>query len=242
MNTENPFLQCNRCGAQMPYIDGKPPAFCSCCGTPFGAVNMQNQVPDNGMQYPPQQYPQQQYQQPVYIQQPIVYREVVEEPKKKKSGCLAWIVLIILIVLVLAVFVPAYNRYKDKSDLAESTSKQSTNRADYKTIAYEDLARNPERYKGDLVKFTGEVLQVMESSGKTQIRLATKKQEYFDGYSGDVVFCEFLPSIVNGRVLEGDIITVYGESKGLQKYKAVLGNEITIPALTVSIIDAQKKE
>ena len=180
--------------------------------------------------------PQVQYQ-PVYVQQPTVIREVVKE-KKKKSGCLVWLAF----GLILLILIPAINHYKDKSELEDSTSKQSTNKADFSTdITYEELARKPDKYKGTMATFTGQVVQVIESSSTTQIRLATKKSEYLESYFEDIIFCEFSPDIVSGRVLEGDILTVYGECKGLYKYTALLGNEISVPRMIVSMIDISKQ-
>ena len=226
VNTQQ--IQCRNCGMTVPYNPNTQYTFCPGCGAPYSGQPTQGQMQ-------PVQY------QPVYVQQPMVIREVVtEEKKKKKTGCLTWIVLGLILLFII---VPAYNRYKDKSEMENSTSKQSTNKADYsKDITYDELARNPNKYKGSMATYTGEVIQVMESSNKTQIRLATKKNEYFESYTDDIIFCEFSPDIVSGRILEGDIITVYGECNGLYTYTAVLGNEISIPTMIVSMIDISKKK
>lgn len=41
----------------------------------------------------------------------------------------------------------------------------------------------------------------------------------------------------NNRILEDDVITVYGISMGLYSYKATLGQEITIPSILVDKFD-----
>lgn len=212
--------RCRNCGVTIPIHSGIPVAFCPSCGQSL-----------NGN-------PPSRVNQPAYPQQQVIVREVVKE-KKKKSGCLLYIILGILVIFILA---PAYNRYMEKKNLEDSTSRQSSNRSDYKTdLSYDELARNPQKHKGKLVSFTGSVLQTIEGSSKVQIRLATKKNDLLDAYYEDIIFCEFSSSIVNGRLLEGDIITVYGECNGTKTYTSVLGNDVTLPFLLVSIIDVAKK-
>ena len=41
------------------------------------------------------------------------------------------------------------------------------------------------------------------------------------------------------RVLDDDIVTVYGEIKGIKDYRAVLGNQISIPHIEAAYIDIQ---
>ncbi len=98
-------------------------------------------------------------------------------------------------------------------------------------ITYNQLARNPEQYEGKKVKFTGTVLQVMEGDDENDIRLATS-----GGYD-DVIYCGYDPSILDVRLLEDDVIVIYGISLGTYSYKAVMGNTITIPAVWVERIE-----
>lgn len=101
-------------------------------------------------------------------------------------------------------------------------------------ITYKDLARSPETYEGQKVKFTGTVLQVIEGSMTLNgLRLATK-----DSYD-DVVYCEYLTSILDVRLLEDDIITIYGISNGLQSYETVMGATVTLPKISVIRIDIE---
>jgi len=46
--------------------------------------------------------------------------------------------------------------------------------------------------------------------------------------------------IVEGRVLDKDIVTLYGKYYGLTTYKTVLGAEMTIPKIKVTIIEVAK--
>lgn len=61
---------------------------------------------------------------------------------------------------------------------------------------------------------------------KYVLRVATKQKAYI-GYFNDDIWVNYKGK----RLLEGDIIDVWGKVKGLKTYTAVLGNRITIPEL-----------
>lgn len=98
-------------------------------------------------------------------------------------------------------------------------------------ITYQQLARTPDQYEGQKVKFTGKVVQVIEGTGTVQIRLAVN-----DDYDS-VLLGQYDSSIVSSRVLEDDHITIYGTSLGTVSYESVLGGTITIPAVYIEKID-----
>lgn len=98
-------------------------------------------------------------------------------------------------------------------------------------VTYGQLARTPNDYIGEKVKFNGEVIQVLEGGGETQIRLAV------GGNYDTVIFCAYDSSIVSSRVLEGDNITIMGLSNGLLTYESTMGGEITVPSVLIEKID-----
>ena len=98
-------------------------------------------------------------------------------------------------------------------------------------ITYDQLARTPDDYKGKKVKFTGEVVQVLEGDGEVDIRLAV------DGDWDNIIYGYYSSSIVSSRVLEDDTITIYGVSQGLYTYESTMGGHITIPLVQVDKID-----
>ncbi|WP_206099954.1 toxin regulator [Oribacterium sp. C9] len=125
---------------------------------------------------------------------------------------------------------------EEESIAAEKAAAEAKEKLGYDTgITYEQLARNPEDYRGEKIKFTGTVLQVIESSSEIQLRLATSK-----GYD-DVIYCKYSPDIVSSRILEDDRITVYGKSSGTVSYQSTLGGKITIPGMHVDKIDLKNK-
>lgn len=115
---------------------------------------------------------------------------------------------------------------------AEEASIAAEEAKGYETgITYDQLARTPDDYVGQKVKFSGKVIQVMEGSGKVQIRLAVNKD--YD----TVLYGEYKKDIISSRVLENDIITVYGTSIGLLSYQSTMGGTITIPSIKIDKID-----
>lgn len=115
----------------------------------------------------------------------------------------------------------------------EAAAKEAEEKLGYETgITYENLARDPEIYKGKKVKFTGKVLQVIESTFSTEIRLATKENSW-GGYIDDVIYLVIDNALIMSRILDNDIITIYGVSDGLYSYMTVMGATMTIPKVDV---------
>lgn len=105
-------------------------------------------------------------------------------------------------------------------------------RIGYETgITYDQLARTPDDYVFEKVKFRGKVIQVMEGDGVTQLRIAVN-----DNYD-TVIYGEFDASIVDSRVLEDDMITIRGLSTGLLTYESTMGGSISIPGISIEQID-----
>ncbi len=106
-----------------------------------------------------------------------------------------------------------------------------------KTIDYKTLSRNPDKYKGEKFKFTGQVIQVQEtknlfSDTKTvELRVNVTKGEY--GLWNDTIYATYEKSVEEDRVLENDIITIWGQCEGLYTYKSVLGSNISLPKIDV---------
>lgn len=117
---------------------------------------------------------------------------------------------------------------EDVKAAAEKEAAKANYSGDY---TYEQLARNPDTYEGNKIKFKGKVLQAETSSSISYLRLAINSN--YD----TVIFVTYDTSVVNYRLLEDDVVTVYGESNGLYSYEAVSGATITIPWLNADIIE-----
>lgn len=126
---------------------------------------------------------------------------------------------------------------EEKRKAAEEAAKRAAEaKKGYATgITYDQIARTPDEYKGEKVKFYGRVVQVIEGDDDVYLRVATKKASY--GYYDNVIFVSYPSSTVPSRVLEEDMITIYGISQGLYTYESTMGGNITIPYVSADQID-----
>ena len=103
-------------------------------------------------------------------------------------------------------------------------------------VPYDELFRHNESYVGDIIHVRGEIIQVVEKLfGGYTWRVATSESEFF-GYIGDIIWVNDSGS----RFLEGDIVDLCGEVKGLRTYTAIFGQQVTIPeidALHVELVE-----
>lgn len=155
-----------------------------------------------------------------------------------------WFWLFVLIIICS----PFGNRnnsatHESSSPLATQSEVLQLSEEEYKaqcnTIPYSDIARNPNNYIGQKAVFTGKVIQVQESGKSTTLRVSVTQGEY--GIWDDTVYVDYSKkSDAESRVLEDDIITMYGQLNGLKHYTAVFGNQISIPHLLAEYIDINR--
>ena len=104
------------------------------------------------------------------------------------------------------------------------------------------MARNPNQYKGNDYKFTGEVIQAMNDDPESvvlRVNVTPKTYTYSnETYYEDTILVYYqYSSTYESKILEDDIVTIYGRSIGTYSYEAVLGNSVTIPAIVAMYID-----
>ena len=105
-----------------------------------------------------------------------------------------------------------------------------------KEYTYEEIARNPESVKRERAKVTGEVIQVLESYGYTYLRVNITKNKY--GNYKDTIYVSYKPKTeTEDRILEDDIITIYGILSGTETYTSVLGVSVTLPRINGEYIE-----
>ena len=100
-------------------------------------------------------------------------------------------------------------------------------------VPFDDLARNTEQHEGKLVALSGTVVQVMEDGDTADLRVNV------DGDYGQTVYIEY-PGYNKQRVLDGDTVKMVAQVTGRLTYEAVMGNKVTIPALTALWLEVQK--
>jgi ribosomal protein L37E len=154
-------------------------------------------------------------------------------------------VLIILLIVIFAISVivnpSAYNQNLD-TNMKYGTPIPTLSITQLKTQAitpsWDDLSRYNEKYIGKIVYYRGGIIQSQNTNNDYQFRIATLKSKY-GGYSDDVIFVNYKGT----RLLEGDVVDVWGTVNGLKTYTSVFGKEITIPeidAIEINYIESSK--
>jgi len=85
---------------------------------------------------------------------------------------------------------------------------------------------------GDYIYYTGEVIQVMDST----LRVNVTQGSY--GYWDDTVLVYNLDPD-SPKILEDDIIIFWGSVYGEESYESILGATITLPAISAYIVELQ---
>lgn len=99
--------------------------------------------------------------------------------------------------------------------------------------SYDELARNPDVYKGRKIKLSGAVVQLIEEGNNEVLFLVNmSKDKHPDYLWTDSVLVKYTRPAGEARILEEDIINIWGLYNGLSSYRAVSGEKITIPFIT----------
>lgn len=128
---------------------------------------------------------------------------------------------------------------KLKENKTSSAPKEDINtfKSECTTIDYKELARSPQKFENAKVKYTGQVIQALESGLNVELRVNVTKDE-FGNYSDDTIFVTYRKANKDeNRILEDDIITLWGYSKGLITYTSALGIDVTIPRIDAVAIE-----
>lgn len=123
--------------------------------------------------------------------------------------------------------------YKEAYEKAASDAVQA-DKYDYisqcVTLNYNDIERNPDSYKGQKTRVSGEVVQVSEGFfDSVTLRV--------DSGGGDMWYVTYTRKEGESRILDGDSITCYGECDGVRSYTTVIGSQVTIPSLKMKYYD-----
>ena len=155
------------------------------------------------------------------------YYSVIETLSKKVNSASAWFSLSDDQQKSITAKINDLKQKEDAEKLVKEKEKYNTG------ITYKQLVRNPEGYNGEYCKFKGEVLQVIENRRYSYLRIAVNNNP------NDMLYVKYNPSIVDSRVLEGDIVTIYGISTGLYTYVNILGMPISMPSMNIDKLDIQ---
>ena len=176
-----------------------------------------------------------------------------------------WVIVVVIVISIGAGSARNGNSSKDtdnketttvSTSAVETTTVQPTTKAkkkvsakayknNCKTLSFKDLSRNPDKHKGEKLKYTGKVIQVQEDehwlddNTTVDVRINVTKDEY--GLWDDTIFATVeLPKNAD-RILEDDIITIWGECDGKYSYTSVLGSDVTLPKINIEYYSVKSK-
>lgn len=120
----------------------------------------------------------------------------------------------------------------DVVEKVQDAVQKEASKAEYSSdYTYDQLARNPDTYKGQKMKFTGKVLEAGNDDDICYARIELNSN------IDTILFVTYKSDLLGYRLLDDDNITVYGTSLGVYSYKSVGAGTITIPWLNADMIE-----
>ena len=123
-----------------------------------------------------------------------------------------------------------------KQSAAEKAVEAAQDRANFiastTTLDYDQLAKNPDNYRGTDVTMRGQIFQIGEDYGSTWMLLSVTDMGY--DYWDDNVWVEYDGTIQGA---EDDIITIYGTVKGEYSYDTQAGGSTYVPKVKAEYVD-----
>lgn len=99
-------------------------------------------------------------------------------------------------------------------------------------VDYKQLEKDPDSFKGKVAKFTGQVVQIIEFNGITNIRLAVTKTDY--GWDpSNIIYIEY---DAHTDAVEDDVVTVYGIIAGNYTYTSQANFKISVPSMLACVV------
>lgn len=128
---------------------------------------------------------------------------------------------------------------KEAEEKAKKEQEEKNFKESCKTYTFEQIARNPEKFKGTNVKVTGEVIQAIYNSSSVDLRVNITKQGKYSTYYTDTIYVVYYPKEGEDKILEDDIVTIYGISQGDYSYISTIGSKVTLPLIYGKYIQIQ---
>lgn len=176
-----------------------------------------------------------------YCKEEIHHKATVCNHCEKKQGmtCGETLVATVIIVFVMVFGLRAcggiskgYNEASKNAAVSSEASEMGE--VEYKSacisVSYEEFARDKNALEGQKLTFTGEVIQVLDDT----YRINITKDDF--GYSDTIIF-EIDSDKLSEKILEGDVVTIWGESRGFISYESTFNEIITVPHIRAVYIE-----
>ncbi len=100
-------------------------------------------------------------------------------------------------------------------------------------ISFQELNNNMNKYNGQHIKFTGQVVQINENNGRTEMLLAVTQLAGVWS-SSDLIFVTYRAQT---QFKKGDIVTVYGDVSGTYNYFSTSIGKLILVKITARYIE-----
>lgn len=148
-----------------------------------------------------------------------LWEKFLQQSTLLKAGMIIGAAVIILLILLFALGVFSPNDTPLTGDALEKY------KASCVSVNFQDLNGNITKYKGQHLKFTGQILRINQSNGRTEIVMSVTPVG--EGWSNTNLI--YVTYNTQTQFKQGDIITVYGETSGTYNYfDATVGKLIII--------------
>lgn len=139
-------------------------------------------------------------------------------------------------VLSIIVFLVSVMALGSPSDGTLQTIDTAMSVSDYKgqcvEVTYDQIAREPNKYKGTYVKLKGDIVQIQDNGSSAVLRVNITEDEY-----NDIVWVNYSYAANEKKLLQDDTINIWGLSKGETSYTSILGAKITVPEVDAEYIE-----
>ena len=223
-NSKQPKSFCKHCGSELSDEN-----FCPKCGPSHTATSPISQKRSNAW-----------YLVPIIFSLLggiIAFLILRKSDSSKAKKCLIIGIVIFILWSVIMIAAASSNVESDNSatikkpevvikkpELTLNQIKDSAERG----VTYDSLMRFNEKYVGKVLYLEGEVIQSVHSYGDNYLlRVSITKEDL--GYGTTYYTDPILVNYDGARILEEDIVGVYGKVKGVKDYTAVLGNTVSVP-------------
>lgn len=129
---------------------------------------------------------------------------------------------------------------KEAEEKAKKEQEENSFKASCKTYTFEQMARNPNKFKGNNVKVTGEVVQTLYNTNTVDLRVNITKNGSYSTYYLDTIYVTYTPQVGEDKILKDDIITIYGTAQGDYSYTSTMGSTVTLPLIYAKYITIEK--
>ena len=177
-------------------------------------------------------------------------------PTKKKSSVGKLVAVLISLVVIFFFVIPVIgatlkdmNRGNNSSTSYTTTAANiapvATSKEDYlaqcESVDYETLARTPENYNGKCLVYNGEIVQIIYANTGSIATLRIAVSTTDDISYSNMILAEYDMSSSSERLLEGDLVTIYGNCEGAKSYETVLGAKVTLPYIYIRYVNMYEK-